>query len=298
MHALTAEPGAGYAPMLEVIRSARHDIRAEVYYFADRPLLRALADARERGVHVEVIVEGKPYGIRPWQVRREEKAIQATGATLRLAPERFTSHDGRYAFDHAKYICNNHACEIGTANFDWSAIHKNREYLYVTSNPTVVKAANAVFEADWNNRRAPAYAHQTLVLSPGTSAAQLVSVIGQPGPIEMESEELGAYRPVLNAIAAKGRQAYLILPSSLSRTDLRNVAFLKARGVQIRLMPKRTLYLHAKMIAGRQAAFIGSENFTQTSLDNNREMGLLLGGRAAQSLSATFSQDWKQASPS
>lgn len=298
MHALTAEPGAGYAPMLEVIRSARHDIRAEVYYFADRPLLKALADARARGVHVEVIVEGKPYGIRPWQVRREEKAIQATGATLRLAPERFTSHDGRYAFDHAKYICNNHACEIGTANFDWSAFHKNREYLYVTSNPTVVKAANAVFEADWNNRRAPAYAHQTLVLSPGTSAAQLVSVIDQPGPIEMESEELGAYRPVLNAIAAKGRQAYLILPSSLSRTDLRNVAFLKTHGVHIRLMPKQTLFLHAKMIAGRQAAFIGSENFTQTSLEVNREMGLILGERAAQSLSATFSQDWKQASPS
>jgi cardiolipin synthase len=65
-----------------------------------------------------------------------------------------------------------------TANMDWSALgHKNREYIYVTRNATVVKAANAVFNADWNNQRAPAFAHQVLVLSTGTSAAQLLHAI-------------------------------------------------------------------------------------------------------------------------
>ncbi|MBU2769474.1 GTP-binding protein, partial [Acidithiobacillus ferrivorans] len=83
-----------------------------------------------------------------------------------------------------------HEVEIGTANFDWSAFHKNREYLNVTGNTAIVKAAQRVFDADWNDQKAGPYPHQVLVLSPG-SAAQMVSVIDQPGPVDIESEEMG-----------------------------------------------------------------------------------------------------------
>ncbi|MBU2821896.1 GTP-binding protein, partial [Acidithiobacillus caldus] len=242
------------------------------------------------------IVEGKPYGMKPWQVRREERAIEATGAALHLAPYRFTSHADQYAFYHAKYVCNGHECEIGTANFDWNAFHRNREYQYVTSNPQVVRAVHAVFDADWDNRHAPAFAHQVLVLSPGTSASQLLEVIRQPGPIDVESEELGPYRPILDALAAKGRDLRMILPASINSEDKRDVAFLRSHGCQVRLMPVKPVYLHAKMIVGNRLAFIGSENFTQTSLENNREMGLLLNGGDIAKLQAQFDRDWARAS--
>jgi phosphatidylserine/phosphatidylglycerophosphate/cardiolipin synthase-like enzyme len=300
---LYIEPIAGPTPIIQVIQSARHEISAGVYYLADRPILKALKAARARGVAVRVIIDGKPYGIRPWQVRKEEKAIEATGATLHLAPYRFESHGHHYAFQHSKYLCSGHECEIGTANFDWSALgHKNREYLYVTKNPTVVQATNAVFNADWNNRRAPAYAHQVLVLSPesafgasaadSTSAAQIISVIDQPGPVDIESEELGPYAPTLDAIAAKGALARVILPSSINTTGKRDVAFLRSHGVQVRLMPKSPVYMHAKMIVGGAEAFVGSENFSQTSLEANREMGLLLNGRDIGDLQRQFDKDW------
>ena len=289
------EPQAGPAPIIQVIQQARREVSLEVYYLSDKPILRALQSAHARGVDVRVIVEGKAYGMKPWQVGKEERAIEATGATLKLAPYRFTSHGDRYAFMHAKYVCNGHECEIGTANFDWSAFHKNREYLYVTSNRAVVQAANAVFNADWNNRRAPAYAHRVLVLSPGTSASQLLQVIDQPGPIDVESEELGPYRPILDALAAKGKDLRLILPASINGEDQRDVAYLKAHSCQVRLLPKTPLYMHAKMIVGRSLAFIGSENFTQTSLEKNREMGLLLNGSDIGKLQAQFDRDWAMA---
>ena len=292
---LFIEPRAGVSPIIQVIQSARHEISAGVYYLADRPILAALKAARARGVDVRVIIEGKPYGIKPWQVRKEEKAIEATGATLHLAPYRFESHGHHYAFQHSKYLCSGHECEIGTANFDWSALgHKNREYLYVTRNTQVVNAANAVFNADWLNIRAPTYAHQVLVLSPGRSAAQIISVIQQPGPVDIESEELGPYAPTLDAIAAKGALARLILPSSINAQGKRDVAFLRSHGVQIRLMPKSPLYMHAKMIVSNSEAFVGSENFSRTSLAN-REMGLLLGGRDIGELQTQFNRDWNRA---
>ncbi len=105
---LYVEPQAGPAPIVQVIQQAHRMVDLEVYYLSDRPILRALAAAKRRGVDVRVIVEGKPYGMKPWQVRKEEKAIEATGATLHLAPYRFTSQGDRYAFMHAKYVCNGH----------------------------------------------------------------------------------------------------------------------------------------------------------------------------------------------
>ena len=83
---LYIEPRSGPSPIIQVIQSARREISAGVYYLADRPILHALKAAHDRGVDVRVIIEGKLYGIRPWMVRKEEKAIEATGATLHLAP--------------------------------------------------------------------------------------------------------------------------------------------------------------------------------------------------------------------
>ncbi|PKY10053.1 GTP-binding protein [Acidithiobacillus marinus] len=289
---LYIEPHAGVFPIIHLINHARHEVSVGVYYLSDRPILKALKAAHARGVEVRVIIEGKPYGMKPWEVRKEEKEIEATGATLKLAPYRFTSHGDHYAFLHAKYVVTGHEAEIGTANFDWSAFHRNREYLYVTQNPTVVKAANAVFNADWHNHRAPAYAHHVLVLSPGTSAAQIISVIRQPGPIDIESEEMGPYKPTLDAIAAKGRLARVILPASINTQDKQDVAFLEQHGVQVRLLPVKPRYMHAKAVTGEKLAFLGSENFTETSLEKNREMGLLLNGQAVTQLRKQFDRDW------
>ena len=292
---LFTEPYAGPTPIVQVIASARREISLNVYYLSSRPILNALRDAHARGVAVRVILDEHPYGMKPWMIQKEVRAVQATGAELHWAPPRFEAAPGRYVFDHAKYVCDTHECEIGTANFDWSAFRKNREYLYVTKNSAVVQAANAVFNADWNNRKAPAFAHRVLILSPGTSAAQLLQAIDQSGPIDVESEELGPYALILDALAAKSRDLRLILPASINSEDQRDVAFLREHGCQVRLLPVEPLYQHSKMIVGRSLAFIGSENFTQTSLNVNREVGLLLNGSDLGKLQEQFNRDWSRA---
>ena len=293
---LTIEPQAGPVPVLQVIDSARHELDIGVYYLDDRKLLSAVRDAVRRGVDVRIMVEPKPYGMKPWQVHKEVRAIEATGADFQYVPSRFLSYGDQYAFYHAKYCVNGHEAEIGTANFDWSGLGgRNREYLYVTRNMDVVQAVQAVFNADWSRQRAPAWTHRVLVLSPGSSAAQLLEVINQPGTIDVESEELGPYRPIFKALAAKGRDLRLILPASINAEDQRDVAFLRQHGCQVRLLPVKPIYMHAKMIVGGRLAFIGSENFTQTSLEANREMGVLLNGSELSKLQAQFDRDWGRA---
>lgn len=292
---LAIEPYAGPAPVVQVIQDARKTVDLNVYYLSSREILNALRSAHARGVAVRVILDQHPYGMKPRMIQKEARNVQATGAIMKWAPSRF---EGRYVFDHAKYVCNGHECEIGTANFDWSAFHRNREYLYTTHNARLVQAATEVFDADWSNRHAPAWTHRALVLSPGTSESQLASIIQQPGPIEIESEELGDDRAVLDAMAGKGNQLRIILPSSISAQDHRNAAWLAGKGVKVRLLPKRPVYLHAKMEISGYEAFIGSENFSASSLDRNREMGVILEKPAdLLRLKEQFIHDWESAAP-
>ena len=291
---LYVEPQAGPAPILQVIQQAHRSVDLNVYYLSSRPVIHALAHAVGRGVRVRVILDKYPYGMKPWQIRKEADAVQAIGARLHWAPARFEAAPGRYVFDHAKYVCNGHECEIGTANFDWTAFHRNREYLDLTRNPRVIHAAMQVFQADWTGQDAGSIPHRVMVLSPG-SEAKILAVIDQHGPVDIESEEMGNDRAILDAIAAKGRSARVILPASISAQDRRNVAWLKSRGVQVRLLPKHPLYMHAKMITGQDEAFIGSENFSEASLNGNREMGLLLHGGAIGKLQEQFNRDWARA---
>ena len=54
--------------------------------------------------------------------------------------------------------------------------------------------------------------------------------------------------------------------------------------------------VHAKtVIADGQRAFVGSQNLTATSLDRNREVGILIDDPAAiQRLQQVFEADWSQ----
>lgn len=107
---------------------------------------------------------------------------------------------------------------------------------------------------------------------------------------------MGSYRPILDALADKGAQAWVILPSSISAQDKRSVAFLMQHGVHVRLMPKRPVYIHAKAEISSYYAFVGSENYSVSSLEENREMGLILNNPTDISmLQAQFARDWQAA---
>ena len=295
---LYVEPYAGVAPIIRVIDSARHSIDLGVYYLSSGKMLDALRAAHARGVTVRIILDQRPYHMKPAMVSREWQKAKDTGASVQWAPRRFemsrSAH--HYAFYHAKFLCTQHTCEIGSANFDWSAFHRNREYLDITSNPQIVRAARTVFSADWHHRQAGNMPHRILVLSPGSEPG-MAAVIQQPGPIYIESEECGDDRQILRVIADKGGQAWMILPSSISQADQRNAAWLASHGVHVRLLPKTPIYLHAKAITGSQYGFVGSVNFSSSSLNENREMGVILKGSDLAVLKNQFQKDWTAAVP-
>ncbi|WCE92930.1 phospholipase D-like domain-containing protein [Acidithiobacillus ferriphilus] len=77
---LYMEPQAGVAPIIQLIDSARHHLTIDGYLVDDGAILRAIAQAHARGVNVQVMISGKPYGLPAAQVRHEGTGLCTSGA--------------------------------------------------------------------------------------------------------------------------------------------------------------------------------------------------------------------------
>ncbi|MDR3547708.1 MAG: phospholipase D-like domain-containing protein [Candidatus Pacebacteria bacterium] len=97
----------------------------------------------------------------------------------------------------------------------------------------------------------------------------------------------------LEDAAKRGVSVYVIMTYQSSW----KAAFLEliTSGVRVHAFSKKDpLYIHAKMVlVDDQEAFIGSQNFSATSLQENRELGVLVTNRSIiAKLIRTFGNDW------
>jgi cardiolipin synthase A/B len=100
---------------------------------------------------------------------------------------------------------------------------------------------------------------------------------------------------VLVNAASRGVQIEIILPApkgSSSDSNSQGIAAIKQSNITVREDPQ--LYMHAKIIVvDGVKAFVGSENISAQSLDQNRELGILVSDASVLSkLQSTFQTDW------
>lgn len=289
-------PNAGTAAVVRFLDQTTGPLVINNYFLDDPAVLSAIRGDVSRGEKVWVILDPKPYGIGKRLVHREFAEVRATGAYVTTPPSRFV---GGYVNDHAKYAVAGKSVLIGTANWSDAAFRKNREYIYVSTDPSLVRAMQKVAMADL--RKTPADLGSSLpaklVLSPG-AAPKIAAMIDQPGPVMMEAEEVRSDAPVFRALEAKGSDLTLILPRRPSATVRRSASMLVARGVHVFTMARSTLYMHAKAIVGREFGWIGSENISRESLDANREVGVEISSpRDMATLRRTIAGDLRNAVP-
>lgn len=145
-----------------------------------------------------------------------------------------------------------------------------------------VAAIEKVFGADFTDTAITPPAGADLVWSPTNSRSALLTLInGAKTSLAVENEEM-ADPDVVQALgdaAKRGVDVEITMTSSSSWTD--NFTTLAAAGADIGVYARSAkLYIHAKVIiadAGQSgaSAFVGSENFSNASLNGNRELGLI-----------------------
>jgi phosphatidylserine/phosphatidylglycerophosphate/cardiolipin synthase-like enzyme len=202
-------------------------------------------------------------------------------------------------------IIDNSTAYIMTSNFSRSALGgssgssgvRNREYGIIDTNQQDVQAITAIFVADWNHTTAQ-FNDPNLVVSPINSRNDFTSLIEHAHTtLLIEAEEMNdsAIEQSVVKAAQRGVQVEVILPTantSSSDSNSQGIATIKQGGVQVREDPQ--LYMHAKIIiVDSRLAFVGSENISTQSLDQNRELGIIVSDSSVlNKIQTTFQSDW------
>jgi phosphatidylserine/phosphatidylglycerophosphate/cardiolipin synthase-like enzyme len=281
--ALLIEPDAGPAPILDLIAGARRSVWMEMYLLTDARAVDALADRARAGCDVRVILEPAPY--------LNEDANQPAAATLAAAGATVRWATPRFSYTHAKVLIIDHArLAVMTLNLTAAGLGGNREYAAIDDDPTDVAAAEAVFAADETGDVAGAAGR--LVTSPDASRTAFADLIdGAQASLAIEAEELTDPGIVAALLAARARGVAVTLVWPGPADAGAAFAKLAAAGATVRAVAAPAI--HAKVVvADGRTLYLGSANFTPTSLDRNRELGLRLDDAAvARRVAATVADD-------
>ena len=288
------EPDAGQAPVLHAIQSATTSVWVEVYLLTDRSVVYALEDAASRGVDVRVLLEAHPFGGGDVAAQQLIEELNAAGVRARASdPAYHYTHEKALVIDAATaYILT---CNLSKSGLGGSSAAANRDYGVIDTNPADVAEVAAIFQADWSHESV-SISDPRLVVSPLNARRSLEALIsGTHASLLIEDEEMYDTASEYNLIMAakRGVNVEVVLPEPGGSSSYgADVARLEQGGVHVRYVT--VPYMHAKLIIADGAlAFTGSENFSSTSLDENRELGIVLSDPAGLVvLTHTFDQDW------
>lgn len=289
---LFIQPNEGRTPILNLLNRANQSVDLTIYLLTDETIVRALEETAHRGVHVRVLIEGHPYG-GDENNRRVAANLRRAGVSVR-----FTSPAFRYTHQKS-IIIDDRVGVIMTMNLTYSSFTRNREYGVITYNPSDVAEMRAVFDADWNRTAPDLPARPRLVWSPINARATILALIGSARErLDLEEPDL-LDEEVVDALlraARRGVQVRLIRPTpgDSEKEEQANVRRLLRAGGKVRYMDRPRVHAKVIVVDGKKA-LIGSMNLTTTSLDFNRELGIVVDAPSVMGpLLRQIEEDWRR----
>ena len=153
---ITAEVSVCFVPQQECdtavansVAGARKSVRVQAYGFTSPTILRALADARRRGVDVQAILDKTDD--RADGTERARARMYASGAGFMAGADIPTWIDDRVAIAHNKIIVvDGHLVIGGSYNYTVAAERKNAENVTFIDSPALAE----LYLRNWEARKA------------------------------------------------------------------------------------------------------------------------------------------------
>src|SRR6204780_4735051 len=265
-------PDQGESAIYSFVNSATSSIDVTIYELNDTTLENDLVSREKAGVDVRVILDQaqKTYNTAAYNL------LTAGGVGVVWSSTAFT-------YTHQKTITvNNDESYISTGNFDNTYYATSRDYGVFDTDANDVAAIVAVFNADYTHTSITPSDGDDLVWSPTDSQTHLLALInGAQHSLDIEQEEFSD-TTLVNAIVAdenRGVTVRVVIedPSEYS-SELNEIT---AAGGKVTGYSSSTgFYIHAKTVIADYGystakAFVGSENFSSGSLNDNRELGMI-----------------------
>ena len=268
------EPADKYAQIYSLITSAQTTLDMTMYELTDTTAEQDLVKDAARGVTVRVILD----------VNREKTHNTAAYNYLNANGVKTVWAATKYAATHQKTITvDDTESAVMSGNLTSQYYATSRDFAVLDTNLVDVHAIEKVFNADYTGATITPGDGDNLTWSPTDSQATLLSVINSATKtLQVENEEM-ADTAITNALVARAK-AGVAVQITMTANSSYDTAFdqLKAAGAQIHLYPNNStaLYIHAKVILADSAlsshtSYVGSINFSDYSLNKNRELGFI-----------------------
>ncbi|HEY5220677.1 MAG TPA: phospholipase D-like domain-containing protein [Candidatus Paceibacterota bacterium] len=307
---LITEPDDGVAPVLAMINGARASLDLVMYELDDARIESALAADERRGVAVRVILSGGYNGASSTTPATMNAAaydfLVAHGVSVRWSPAYFSlTHEKSLVIDGDRAL-------IMTFNLVSKYYATGRDFGIIDGDPRDVAAIEHTFDADWEGNAAVAGsgnnggAGDDLVWSPGSEPVLIDLIANAKKSLYIYNEEMDDTDVTKALIDAAERGVAVYVDMTGAAEWKWEFEELTTAGAHVRTYaddPAAPLYIHAKMIVAddgttSERAFVGSENFSPTSLGENRELGVITRDQTIiASLVKTFTADWRGATP-
>ena len=257
-------------PIYDFMSSAKQSLEMTMYELSDPAAEQILIADHDKGVRVQVLLDRDYSG---------GSVNQAAYSTLSAAgvPVAWTNDSEIF---HQKTITVDDAqSAIMTGNLTSQYYATTRDFVVMDSQAADVAAIESVFASDWTGAvPSPGPAGADLVWSPGSASPLVALIDSAQHSVEVENEEMdsSAIEAALEADASRGVTVTVIMTSDSDWDSA--FSQLESAGVHVVLYPDTStaVYIHAKVIdVDGTKAFVGSENFSTASLDDNRELGVI-----------------------
>jgi len=288
---LFIQPDAGTDPIVSALNGAQKDILVEDYLLSDKEIITALEQAKQRGVDVEVMLEEHPFGGSSLN-HKAKTALTKAGISFKWTNPNFAlTHEKAIVIDDNEAI-------IMTQNLTAAAFKSNREYDIIATNPADVSEIETMFKDAWQRSTFDSTT-TNLVISPNTSRGKLEALItSATQSINLEVEDIDDKKLMsLLETKAKTMPVEIILPTLKQLAGKQVPAEqLKPSGVSVHAISHP--YMNAKLIlVDGTRAYIGSVNYSTQSMDENRELGIIVSqSDIIEQLNQTFQSDWSNSS--
>ncbi|MBY0473001.1 cardiolipin synthase [Patescibacteria group bacterium] len=292
---LLIEPDAGITPVLSRIEHAQKSIDLVMYTLSDDQVVQALGDAVTRGVSVRVLLNGGYYSKKESSNDASYAALQKLHVPVKWTPTSF-------ALTHQKtLVVDGKEALVMTFNLQSKYYKTGRDFAIADTDPNDIAAIEKVFAADFAGSYVEPQQGDTLLWSPGSEDELLYLIKSASSTLDIYNEEM-ADKDITEALVVAAKRGVKVRVDMTYATNWKP-AFIKLRdgGVAVRTFPSssKTLYIHAKVIiADGTTAFMGSENFSETSLNKNRELGVVTSApQIVGGLQHIFDIDWAKSRP-
>jgi phosphatidylserine/phosphatidylglycerophosphate/cardiolipin synthase-like enzyme len=242
-----------------------------MYELTDPMIEKALINRAKSGVDVRVILNEDYEGL-------SENAAAMTSLRAGSVHAVWARFDQIF---HAKYlVVDNAVVYIGTGNFVPSDYSSTRDFWVSDVQRADVSAVVATFNQDFRGAGAPGSPSGGLVWSPGSTQTLVNFISSAHRSLLVENEEMDS-SPIEQALisaARRGVDVEVVMTEDSEWTDA--LDRLASSGVHVRLLDAAQIYIHAKVLCvdcslDSGTVFIGSENFSTSSLVYNRELGVI-----------------------